>query len=165
MAKQKTAWFCQTCGAQSPRWIGKCSSCGSWNTFVEEILPSSENEPLISTTSPGKNQPVALGQINMEQEPRKSTGDKELDRVLGGGIVPGSVILLGGEPGIGKSTLLLQLALKDKHIKVLYISGEESELQIRMRAERTGILTTIVLFLPKRIPDVSFTIAVNFIQI
>ncbi len=137
MAKQKTAWFCQKCGVQSPKWIGKCPSCGSWNSYVEE---------LVTTVSPGsvavrpveKSEPRLLDEVTVDEERRRTTSDKELNRVLGGGMVPGSVILLGGEPGIGKSTLLLQVALSAPGIKTLYVSGEESEQQIRMRAERTG---------------------------
>jgi DNA repair protein RadA/Sms len=136
MAKTKTAYFCQNCGAQFPKWAGQCTSCKSWNTLVEEILekPSrnswkAEGGTLRSAT------PVRLSEIQPDSQPRILSGDAELDRVLGGGIVPGSLILLGGEPGIGKSTLLLQIAL-GLPLKTLYVSGEESEQQIAMRARR-----------------------------
>lgn len=136
MAKTKTAFFCQNCGAQSPKWAGQCSSCKSWNTLVEEILekPSKNSwktEPQFQRSAT----PVKLSEIQPDSQPRILSGDPELDRVLGGGIVPGSLILLGGEPGIGKSTLLLQIAL-GLPLKTLYVSGEESEQQIAMRARR-----------------------------
>lgn len=139
MAKQKTAWVCQECGIQSPKWLGKCTSCGSWNSFVEEVVSTVTSG---ATNTPGKGSgsaiPRLIHEITTHDEPRRHTGDQELNRVLGGGMVPGSVILLGGEPGIGKSTLLLQLAMHTSGLKTLYVSGEESEQQIRMRAERTG---------------------------
>jgi len=137
MAKTKTTFFCQNCGAQYPKWVGQCTSCKQWNTIVEEVVqkadaPSWDSSAPRSRKSPS---PVPLSQIKGENEPRFSTHNQEFDRVLGGGIVPGSVTLLGGEPGIGKSTLLLQIAL---HVDfpVLYISGEESARQIKMRADR-----------------------------
>ena len=136
MAKKKvqSAFFCQNCGTQSPKWLGKCPQCNEWNTFVEEVI--SKEEKL--TTWNGLNKvsvPISINDISFSKEKRMKTSDIELNRVLGGGIVPGSVVLLGGDPGIGKSTLLLQLALtSDK--KTLYVSGEESENQIKMRAQR-----------------------------
>lgn len=135
MAKSKTIFVCQSCGAQSPKWIGKCNSCGSWNTFQEEILQSS-----ISTKSATAStaKPIVLTQIQSEQHTRIDTGIHELNQVIGGGIVPGSVILLGGEPGIGKSTLLLQVAVALTK-KTLYVSGEESPQQISLRAKRLQI--------------------------
>lgn len=138
MAKQKTAWFCQECGVQSPKWAGKCNSCGAWNSYVEELVPSSSGVSLQGNTDTTRPTPKIITDITVEAESRRATSDNELNRVLGGGIVPGSVILVGGEPGIGKSTLLLQLALRTSGLKTLYVSGEESEHQIRMRAERTG---------------------------
>ena len=140
MAKIRTSYFCQNCGAESAKWIGKCPACGEWNTYVEEVVQKEE-------TGRGKWQqgtekpkraatPRKLQDINEEQFPRLITHDQELDRVLGGGIVPGSLILIGGEPGIGKSTLMLQIALLLNNTTVLYVSGEESESQIKMRAER-----------------------------
>ncbi|MBC7865500.1 MAG: DNA repair protein RadA [Bacteroidia bacterium] len=142
MAKTKTSFFCQTCGAQSHKWQGKCPSCGEWNTLVEEIVQKDTKDltPGISKASQRINKPKALADIGMLEQIRIPTTDTELNRVLGGGIVPGSLVLFGGEPGIGKSTLMLQLALILKGVKVLYVSGEESEQQIRMRADRIGIV-------------------------
>lgn len=139
MAKTKSAYFCQSCGYESAKWLGKCPSCQQWNTFVEEIIDKgSPNIPTWKTSTGTKtlSKPAALSQITSATEERMTTADAELDRVLGGGLVPGSVTLIGGEPGIGKSTLLLQLALKLVGKKVLYVSGEESDQQIKMRAER-----------------------------
>ena len=139
MAKTKTAYFCQSCGYESAKWLGKCPSCNQWNTFVEEIVEkSSTSIPTWKTeaTSRKLSKPSKVDEIQSSTERRIPTGDKELDRVLGGGLVEGSLILIGGEPGIGKSTLMLQLALNLKGKKLLYISGEESEQQIKMRAER-----------------------------
>lgn len=140
MAKLKKAYFCQSCGAQASKWIGKCPSCNEWNTYVEEIIQK-ESSGSSTTGSSVKRQSkaVAVQDVITTNEVRYRTPDKELNRVLGGGLVPGSLQLFGGEPGIGKSTLLLQMALKWPGIKVLYISGEESEQQIKMRAERIGI--------------------------
>ena len=139
MAKTKTAYFCQSCGYESAKWLGKCPSCGQWNTFVEEIIEKTATSvPTWKTeTSTRKlSKPSKVDEIQSSVERRILTGDKELDRVLGGGLVEGSLVLIGGEPGIGKSTLMLQLALNIKGKKLLYISGEESEQQIKMRAER-----------------------------
>lgn len=147
MSKAKTTYFCQSCGAQSPKWVGKCNSCGEWNTLVEEIVQKETKNSRLQLFSSSKNEagrankPVLLQDIGTQQYPRIPVAGKELTRVLGGGIVPGSLVLFGGEPGIGKSTLMLQLALRLKHLKILYVSGEESEQQIRMRAERIGITT------------------------
>ncbi len=137
MAKPKSAFFCQSCGNTSPKWIGKCPACGAWNSFVEEIIVLDKKTTLSQAFSE-KSTPQKISEIQSNQHQRASTLDTELDRVLGGGIVPGSVILIGGEPGIGKSTLLLQLACKIKK-KVLYVSGEESEQQVKYRSERIGI--------------------------
>lgn len=142
VAKTKTAFFCQNCGAQSPKWIGKCSSCGEWNTYVEEIVNKPAEKNLWSKSTDKKNKaasPQALSGISITDDHRMAIPDKELNRVLGGGLVYGSLVLMGGEPGIGKSTLLLQLALKLKNQKILYVSGEESEQQIKMRADRLGL--------------------------
>ena len=141
MAKTKTSYFCQNCGANSPKWVGKCPSCGEWNTYVEEVVApkgTKQNEPWDSGT---RSLPKLLHQIEFDDQKRVRTGFKEFDRTLGGGIVPGSLVLIGGEPGIGKSTLLLQIAINLSTKKVLYASGEESPDQIRMRAERIGINT------------------------
>ncbi|WP_200975249.1 DNA repair protein RadA [Echinicola sp. 20G] len=140
MPKIKTAFFCQNCGAQSPKWVGKCPACGEWNTYVEEVIHKEETGrgswKQGSEKTKRNNSPRKLQDINYEEHPRLVTKDPELDRVLGGGIVPGSLTLIGGEPGIGKSTLMLQIALVLNQTKVLYVSGEESESQIKMRAER-----------------------------
>jgi DNA repair protein RadA/Sms len=143
MAKIKTSFFCQNCGAQSAKWIGRCPACGEWNTYVEEVLQRDEvSTPgnwKASTSLQVAAKPRAIAEIRYQEEARVATSDQELNRVLGGGIVPGSMVLIGGEPGIGKSTLMLQIALSLKNHRVLYISGEESEQQIKMRAERLGV--------------------------
>ncbi len=136
LQKVKKAFFCQNCGFQSPKWMGKCPSCGEWNSLVEEIITKTEAASGLNRFSDKKSKPKPLADISSETGERTDTRDSELNRVLGGGIVPGSVILLGGEPGIGKSTLLLQTALRLNDKKVLYISGEESETQIKLRADR-----------------------------
>ncbi|MBS1532470.1 MAG: DNA repair protein RadA [Bacteroidetes bacterium] len=140
MAKTKLAYFCQSCGFESPKWLGKCPSCGQWNTFAEEIIEKGNtavpNWKTNSTSLQRANKPVQVSEISFAEEDRTLTPDQEFNRVLGGGIVAGSLVLIGGEPGIGKSTLMLQLALNMPGMKVLYVSGEESERQIRMRAER-----------------------------
>lgn len=149
MAKIKKAFFCQNCGTESAKWVGKCPSCNQWNTFVEEIIAKDEQKDSweITQTTPTKSKARKLVDISAEEQSRLNTHSLELNRVLGGGLVPGSVILLGGEPGIGKSTLLLQLALKMRHLQILYVSGEESEQQIKMRAERLQITSDDCFFL------------------
>ncbi len=133
--KIKSAYFCQNCGYQSPKWLGKCPQCNEWNTFVEEII--NNNDRLFNGFKSSKSiSPILVSEINYDKEKRIITNDTELNRVLGGGIVPGSLVLIGGDPGIGKSTLLLQLALKLETKNILYVSGEESEKQIKMRADR-----------------------------
>jgi len=139
MAKSKSTFFCQSCGYQSVKWLGKCPSCETWNSFVEEITVKETKNNSGSTFLGKAKKPQLINEITVENEQRFSTNDSELDRILGGGVVAGSLVLFGGEPGIGKSTLMLQVALQAKGIKILYISGEESEQQIRMRAERVGI--------------------------
>lgn len=140
MAKKKTAFFCQSCGSQSPKWLGKCPSCGEWNTFVEEIIGIDESQSWSDDNDLKipKSKPIAITNVSADKEQRIQTDDQELDRVLGGGLVKGSLVLIGGEPGIGKSTLLLQIALQLKFRNILYVSGEESEQQIKMRADRIG---------------------------
>jgi DNA repair protein RadA/Sms len=142
LAKEKTVFICQNCGVNSPKWLGKCPSCGEWNTFVEEIVRTSPSTATRGIRAGGRSdsKPVLLSEVSNQKEFRFTSGDPELDRVLGNGIVPGSVILIGGDPGIGKSTLMLQIALKLTQTKVLYVSGEESAGQIRYRAERIGKL-------------------------
>lgn len=132
VAKLKTVYFCQNCGAEHTQWHGQCKSCGAWNTLAEEVR---EKSTKTSLSRESKNHLLNIIEIEPREEPRLRTNSEELNRVLGGGIVEGSVILIGGEPGIGKSTLLLQLALKMKK-KILYVSGEESASQIKMRADR-----------------------------
>ena len=134
--KVQSAFFCQSCGTQSSKWLGKCPSCDEWNTYVEEVINRDKKTKSWSRKGDKTNTPSLISDINFTDEKRFTTPDNELNRVLGGGIVPGSLILLGGDPGIGKSTLLLQFALQMQNKKVLYISGEESEKQIKMRAER-----------------------------
>lgn len=141
MSKIRTAFFCQQCGYESAKWNGKCPSCGQWNTFVEERVqkdvPGKQHDWKNNDTGNGRNQKIInLSEVVTSEEKRLLTPDNELNRVLGGGIVAGSLVLVGGEPGIGKSTLFLQNALQLKEIKTLYISGEESEQQIKMRADR-----------------------------
>ena len=137
MAKVKTTFFCQNCGSQYAKWQGQCTACKEWNTIVEEIIQKQEKSDWKSPTSQVKrvSKPLKINDIDVSEEARYNTLDQEFNRVLGGGIVPGSLTLLGGEPGIGKSTLLLQIALKSPY-KTLYVSGEESQKQIKMRAER-----------------------------
>ena len=136
--KVKTAYFCQNCGAQHPKWQGQCSACKAWNTIVEEVVQKEEVKPWSNKASDAKVKALKVADISLTNEARIKTHNAELDRVLGGGIVPGAVVLLGGEPGIGKSTLMLQLALGLRNFKTLYVSGEESAKQIKMRAERLG---------------------------
>jgi len=142
MAKTKSTYFCQSCGYESPKWLGQCPSCRQWNTFVEEVVEKANSKvpewrsSTIPHASKRTNKAAVIHEIVYQDEQRLATPDKEFNRVLGGGIVPGSLVLIGGEPGIGKSTLMLQLALSIPQIKTLYISGEESEQQIKMRAER-----------------------------
>ncbi|RIV34767.1 DNA repair protein RadA [Flagellimonas lutimaris] len=136
MAKTKTAFFCQNCGTQFPKWIGQCSSCKEWNTIVEEVVQKEDKKSWkTDTVAKQANKPLRVSEITQEKELRLDTKDQEFNRVLGGGLVPGSLTLLGGEPGIGKSTLLLQIALNLPY-KILYVSGEESQRQIKMRADR-----------------------------
>ena len=146
MSKTKVTFFCQNCGAPSAKWIGKCPSCNEWNTYVEEVVHKESKNDRLQLFSGNKstktsNKSILLQDVGLQDFPRIAVPGKELTRVLGGGIVPGSLVLLGGEPGIGKSTLMLQLALRLKNLKVLYVSGEESEQQIKMRAERIGVTT------------------------
>ncbi len=137
MSKVRSAFVCQSCGAAHAQWLGQCSQCKEWNTLVEEVVDRVEKDRSTPASTRNKTpQPVALSAIALEDGPRIPLLDRELDRVLGGGLVPGSITLIGGEPGIGKSTLLLQTALRVPDLRTLYVSGEESEHQIRMRAER-----------------------------
>ncbi len=141
MAKVKTVFVCQTCGAQSAKWVGKCPSCNSWNTYVEEVVSSSPAAKAAQAVGRGKpTEAIQLNAVPNAQQEKKLLADAELNRVLGGGLVPGAMVLIGGEPGIGKSTLMLQTALTLTDSVVLYVSGEESEQQIKMRADRLGTI-------------------------
>jgi DNA repair protein RadA/Sms len=139
MPKTKTVFFCSNCGAESPKWLGKCPSCGEWNTYVEEVVKKNGKSSKPSSPAGFKSIPRLIKDIDLATEARINTCNSELNRVLGNGLVPGSIILIGGEPGIGKSTLMLQIALHLKNLRVLYVSGEESEQQLKMRAERLGV--------------------------
>ena len=144
MAKDKIAYVCENCGQESAKWIGKCPACGQWNTFKEIRIANDSGQQAArsaashvrQTTTGSKNRPMRLRDISGKDEPRIDMHDGELNRVLGGGLVPGSIVLLGGEPGIGKSTLTLQTVLGMSERKILYVSGEESAHQLKMRAER-----------------------------
>jgi len=140
MAKTKTVFFCRSCGNESPKWIGKCPGCGEWNTYAEETVVTGKSGRTQASGQFGKrSKPLAIHEIVAEKEQRIDLQNAELNRVLGGGLVPGSLVLIGGEPGIGKSTLMLQVALSLSRKRVLYVSGEESQQQIRMRADRIGM--------------------------
>ena len=139
MAKTKTVWVCSSCGNDFPKWEGRCSACGAWNTLVEEkVTVSSQTRAKGGMTSRQHPRPLRVSEIETSDAPRIRMPSKELNRVLGGGLVPGSMVLIGGEPGIGKSTLVLQNTLSIQSRRVLYVSGEESAMQIKMRAERLG---------------------------
>lgn len=142
MAKVKRAYFCTSCGYETPKWLGKCPSCGEWNTISEQIIARESSSIAARVASVPKAEPRKVQDITESVTRRIDTGNRELNRVLGGGIVPGSLVLLGGEPGIGKSTLSLQLALTENNLRTLYVSGEESAEQIKMRATRIGINNT-----------------------
>lgn len=141
MAKTRTAFFCQNCGAQSSKWMGRCTSCGEWNTYVEEVIQREDAKNGWQKKDDLKfaSKPRPISEIQPEAQERTDTKNAEFNRVLGGGMVAGSMILVGGEPGIGKSTLMLQIALNLGEMKVLYVSGEESQEQIKMRAQRIGV--------------------------
>ncbi len=143
--KTKTVYVCSECGASYPKWMGKCTTCNSWNTMVEEVIKSTSSNSkvaVMSTPSVSSSVPKTIADIDSVDEVRSSTGMDELDRVLGGGLVKGSLVLVGGDPGIGKSTLLLQICEHmGKSGKILYVSGEESQRQIKLRAQRLGITT------------------------
>ena len=136
MAKSKTVFICQSCGVESAKWIGRCPSCKEWNTYHEEIIAPATSRETAFVINQEKRKPELLDEVKSDEHSRRKTGIPELDRILGGGMVAGSLILLGGEPGVGKSTLALQLALALKESKILYVSGEESEEQISLRAKR-----------------------------
>jgi len=147
MAKTKTSFFCQNCGTQYAKWVGKCNACNEWNTIIEEVIQKEEKRNWKQSTVAKKvSKPVKINEITLDKEDRIDSKNKELNRVLGGGLVKGSMVLLGGEPGIGKSTLILQVALAITK-KVLYVSGEESQSQIKARAERLSSKNTDCLIL------------------
>ena len=140
MAKIKSVYICSECGYESPKWYGKCPSCGEWNTMNEEIKDTAKPSPAARTHTTAYAPPVHIREISTTDEVRYKTGSKELDRVMGGGIVKGSLILLGGDPGIGKSTILLQICEHlGQQLKILYVSGEESKRQLKLRADRLGV--------------------------
>lgn len=139
MAKVKKAYFCRECGFEAPKWLGRCPSCGEWNTFTEEIIAKSSSSSVAVAAAATTTLPQRVSEIERSSHKRLDLHNAEVNRVLGGGLVPGSLVLLGGEPGIGKSTLSLQIALTNHSLKTLYVSGEESAEQIGMRAERLGI--------------------------
>ena len=146
MAKDKTAYVCSNCGQESPKWVGKCPSCGQWNTFKEiKIAADTKQKQASAAASAGhalrNNKVLRLHEISSHDDPRIDMHDAEFNRVLGGGLVPGSIVLLGGEPGIGKSTLSLQTMLNMPEKRILYVSGEESAHQLKMRAERLSTNT------------------------
>lgn len=174
MAKQKTAFFCSNCGVESSKWIGKCPSCGEWNSYIEE--PVIKSIKSVSGKTRDAASPKLVTDITIAPEPRLNTKSVELNRVLGGGLVPGSVILIGGEPGIGKSTLMLQFSLRVSSYKIMYVSGEESEQQLKLRANRIGgkgencyiycesILENILLQFDKVNPDIIIIDSIQTIQ-
>ena len=141
MAKQKTKYVCQECGAESVRWLGKCPACGRWNTLVEEIVEEVKFQPKHALTTAYES-PRRIAEVDLTELPRFSTGSGELDRVLGGGLIPGSIVLIAGDPGVGKSSLTLAVCahIAKNERRVLYVTGEESSRQIRMRAERLNAL-------------------------
>lgn len=152
MAKVKAVYVCQNCGVNSAKWIGKCPSCNEWNTYSEEIQTTSSKSPALSASRSLGNKPILLQDVKESTQERLSTKNNEFDRVLGGGIVPGSVTLIGGEPGIGKSTLLLQVAQQFMN-KVLYVSGEESAEQIKLRANRLNNENESLFFLAEVVTE------------
>ena len=166
MAKVKKAYFCRECGFEAPKWLGKCPSCGEWNTFTEEVIAKSSSASASVVANAPQSTPQRVSEIKPSTHRRLDMHNAEVNRVLGGGLVPGSLVLLGGEPGIGKSTLSLQLALTSHGLRTLYVSGEESAEQIGMRAERLGIgneecyiysetlLENILLQIEQQQPDV-----------
>ncbi len=160
MAKSKSVYFCQNCGAESAKWIGRCPACNEWNTYVEQVVSKTKTSTQVSFTEE-KQLPQKIFDIKSEKKGRISTGINELDRILGGGLVYGSLILIGGEPGIGKSTLALQVALKLNQHKVLYISGEESPQQIKLRAERLKLNNENCFILSETLLENIYTHVIN----
>lgn len=165
MAKSKRIFFCTSCGNELSQWMGRCPACNEWDTIKEQVVATGKASSRAARNTP-RREPRLIQEITSTSAKRIDTGIKEVNRVLGGGIIPGSLILLGGEPGIGKSTMMLQIALTDNGLKTLYVSGEESEEQIKMRAERIGIankachvltethLEDIITFIEEERPDI-----------
>jgi len=160
MSKIKTGFFCQNCGYESAKWIGKCPSCEQWNTFVEELIQKDTKNKINGWKDYKEvnrsSKTIALNEITSNEESRLLTEDAELNRVLGGGIVAGSIVLVAGEPGIGKSTLFLQNGLSLKKNIILYVSGEESEQQIKMRADRLKLQNENFYLLTETSTDIIF---------
>lgn len=157
MAKTKTVWYCTACGNESPKWMGRCPACGEWNTMVEapQEARKAASPSAVRGQASSDRKPQSLKEIDYSEEARLSLGMTEVDRLLGGGIVPGSLVLIGGEPGIGKSTLSLQIPLHCKGLQTLYVTGEESAKQVKMRAERLGGEDAgCLIFCETRIEDV-----------
>ena len=137
--KTKSVWFCKECGNESPKWMGRCPACGEWNTMVEEVVATGKKLQPQAVVVPGAaHKPLPLAEIDSTHEQRISLNNAEVDRILGGGLVEGSLVLIGGEPGIGKSTLSLQIPLNCPRLKTLYVTGEESARQVKLRAGRIG---------------------------
>ena len=167
MAKEKTVYVCSNCGQDSPKWVGKCPSCGEWNTYVEEIVRKEPtNRRPVSGIETQKPKPLALSDIEADDEPRINMHDDELNRVLGGGLVPGSLVLIGGEPGIGKSTLVMQTVLHMPEKKILYVSGEESARQLKLRADRLSetSLEQIYVHIKNTNPDLVIIFSIQTIS-
>lgn len=160
MSKVKTAFFCSNCGYESTKWLGKCPSCNQWNTFIEEVIEKNNGKAVNDwkeyTNEKIKTRTVVLSEVKSNEEKRIITKDAELNRVLGGGIVAGSIVLVAGEPGIGKSTLFLQNALQLSNFTTLYVSGEESEQQIKMRADRLKIINNNFYLLTETVTNIIF---------
>ena len=162
MKKTETIFECQTCGYQTPKWLGRCPDCGKWDSFVENltVLSGPARQPGVKKKNIADVEPLLLNSDDIENIERKKTGINELDRTLGGGITPGSLILIGGDPGIGKSTLMLQVlyALSENGSKVLYISGEESVSQIRLRSKRLGLFSSSIFVVSEIDVDIILSI-------
>ena len=154
-SKEKTIWFCSSCGNESPKWMGRCPACGEWNTMVEKSVVTGKTAAVrVQSVVGGSSKPLKLSEIASAQESRATLGIAELDRLLGGGLVEGSLVLIGGEPGIGKSTLSLQIPLSC-HLKTLYVTGEESPRQVKMRADRLGGLSdSCLIYSETRMEDI-----------
>ncbi|MGM9750718.1 MAG: DNA repair protein RadA [Candidatus Cryptobacteroides sp.] len=154
-SKEKTIWFCSSCGNESPKWMGRCPACGEWNTMVEKSVVTGKTAAVrVQSVVGGSSRPLKLSEIASAQESRATLGIAELDRLLGGGLVEGSLVLIGGEPGIGKSTLSLQIPLSC-HLRTLYVTGEESPRQVKMRADRLGGLSdSCLIYSETRMEDI-----------